>query len=82
LQASRLGPYEVISQHKNDVLLRDIVTGEEKRFFVNRLSLFSGTFDNAFQLAMRDKAQHLLERFFDHCAFASHSLRIRFAFDA
>ena len=63
LQAPRLGPYEVVSHDKNDVTLRDLITNTTKAFHVDRLSLFSGSASEAFDLAMRDRNQHLLERF-------------------
>ena len=63
LQAPRLGPYEVISHYRNDVMLRDLITNTTKGFHVDRLSLFSGSAKAAFDLAMRDKNQHLVERF-------------------
>ena len=61
LQAPRLGPYVVVSQYRNDVLLRDLVMGTVKDFHVDRLSLFDGTYEEAFDLAMRDRRQHLVE---------------------
>ena len=63
LQAPRLGPYEVMSHDKNDVMLRDLITNAEKAFHVDRISLFSGSAEEAFDLAMRDRNQHLLDRF-------------------
>ena len=61
LQAPRLGPYIVVSQHRNDVMLQDIVMGTTKGFHVDRLSIFDGTHAEAFDLAMRDRRQHLVE---------------------
>ena len=63
LQAPRLGPYEVVSHHRNDVTLRDLISSTIKDFHVDRLSLFSGSMSDAFDLAMRDRDQHLIERF-------------------
>ena len=63
LQAPRLGPYEVVSHRRNDVTLRDLITEDTKDFHVDRLSLFSGSASEAFDLAMRDKDQHFIERF-------------------
>jgi len=63
LQAPRLGPYEVVSHHKNDVMLRDLITSVTKAYHVDRLSLFTGSESDAFDLAMRDRNQHLLDCF-------------------
>ena len=63
LQAPRLGPYEVVSHYRNDVTLRDLISKATKDFHVDRLSLFSGSASEAFDLAMRDRDQHLVERF-------------------
>ena len=63
LQAPKLGPYVVVSQYRNDVMLKDIVYGTVKGFHVDRLSLFDGTYAEAFDLAMRDRHQHLVECF-------------------
>jgi exodeoxyribonuclease-3 len=63
LQAPRLGPYEVVAHHRNDVTLRDLITSVTKDFHVDRLSLFAGSPATAFDLAMRDNNQHLIERF-------------------
>ena len=61
LQAPRLGPYVVDSTYRNDVMLRDIITDTLKAFHVDRLTLFDGTYAEAFDLAMRDRRQHLVE---------------------
>jgi hypothetical protein len=63
LQAPKLGPFVVVSQYRNDVQLKDLITGVIKGFHVDRLSLFDGTRSEAFELAMRDRDQHLVERF-------------------
>ena len=62
LQTPRLlGPYEVVSHYKNDVMLRDLITNGTRAFQVDRLSLsFSGSASEAFDLAMRVRNQHLL----------------------
>ena len=63
LQGPRLGPYQVVKQYKNDVRLRNLVTGVEKEFHVSRLSAYSGTAERALRMAMLDTDQHFLERF-------------------
>ena len=62
LEAARLGPYKVSHHSKNEVHCENLITGVVKPFHVTRLSLFTGTAEEAFRLAMADTDQHLLER--------------------
>jgi hypothetical protein len=54
----------VIEQYKNDVRLEDLLSHQERTsVHVSRVSLFSGTLDEATQLAMRDKDVYTIGRF-------------------
>jgi hypothetical protein len=58
-----LGPYEVLSQEKNDVTCKHIVLGQVKVFHVTRLKMFHGSYDEAYRLAMLDNDQYSIRRF-------------------
>ena len=62
LQGPRLGPFQVIRQYVNDVRLRNLVTGVEKEVHVERLTPFTGTAEQALEMAMLDTDQHFVER--------------------
>jgi hypothetical protein len=62
LDARLAGPYEVLSQYRNDVTCKDLVTGATRVFHVERLTLFAGTLAAAKELAYRDNAQFLLHK--------------------
>lgn len=64
LQAPKLGPYEVVSHDKNDVLVRDLHSGLLKPAYdVSIVSLYDGTRQEAFELSMHDKNEYVIERF-------------------
>ena len=65
LQAPRLGPYKVDKhvQNKNEVFLKNLVDGEVKPFYVGRLSLYTGSYEEALKGARADRDQHLIECF-------------------
>ena len=59
-----LGPFEVISQTGNDVLVRDLVTDAIlPKLFVGELKLFVGSKEAAKHMAMLDSDQHELDKF-------------------
>ena len=61
--ASRLrGPFEVVQQIKNDVQVRNIVTGAIVEFSVSDLEPFFGTRDTALDAARRDHDQHEVDQ--------------------
>ena len=62
MQAPRLGPYAVVRHIKNEVFLKNLVTGLIKPFYVGRLSLYTGSLDEALKAARSDTDQHLVER--------------------
>jgi hypothetical protein len=51
------GPFEVVRQYKNDVLVRNLVTGSMKEYSVSDLEPFFGTSDSANEAALRDQEQ-------------------------
>jgi hypothetical protein len=57
------GPYEVISQVKNDVEVFHIVMMSKKVFHVSRLKPFFGTREEALEIAKLDKNQYKIESF-------------------
>jgi hypothetical protein len=63
LTAPYLGPYEVLSQSKNDVTCKHLVTGVVKVFHVTSLKIFHGDRQAAYELALRDQDQHVVEKF-------------------
>ena len=52
-----LGPFEVISQNKNDVTTRNLVYGNVRDYHVERLKPFFGSREDAVDLAKRDTDQ-------------------------
>jgi hypothetical protein len=57
------GPYEVISQTKNDVSARHVNLGITKGFFVEDLKIFHGTKQEAQRMAILDQDQYEIETF-------------------
>ena len=53
-----LGPYQVISQERGEILCRQVATGVQRQFHISRVYPFSGTKDEAFELACRDNDQY------------------------
>ena len=52
------GPHEVINQYKNDVEVRNILTGAVTKFSTHDLKPFFGTLEVAKEAAMRDNDQY------------------------
>jgi hypothetical protein len=57
-----LGPFEVISQNKNDVTTRNLVYGNVREYYVERLKPFFGSREDAVDLAKRDTDQYDVDR--------------------
>jgi hypothetical protein len=55
------GPYEVKGQLANDVTCQQMATGEVCKFDVTDLKLYSGTREQAFDMACRDQDQHVID---------------------
>ena len=67
IHANRSGPYLVIKQERNNVFLKNIVTGDQTAVPVDKLDRFYGTFDEAFDLAMTDTDQFVVTRILGYC---------------
>ena len=52
-----LGPYQVISQERGEILCRQVATGVQRQFHITRVYPFTGTKEEAFDLACRDNDQ-------------------------
>ena len=57
-----LGPYEVLSQTKNDVQCRHLCMGNVAVFHVTRLKLFAGSREDSYKLSLTDADQHQFNR--------------------
>ena len=55
------GPFEVISQEKNDVSCRHLVQGSVHTFHVTDIKIFHGTREEATKLAMVDFSQYVVK---------------------
>jgi hypothetical protein len=62
LSPQYLGPYEVISQYKNDIECKHLATHDIKTFHTEDINPYIGNYESALQAAMRDNDQHLLSR--------------------
>ena len=64
IQAPRLGPFKVVEHvtNKNEVFLVNLNDKVVLPFFVGRLSLYTGTIDEALKGARADRDQHLILR--------------------
>jgi len=58
-----VGPYEVISQDRNDVTCRHLILGHIKVFHVSRLKIFHGSLESAKNTAMIDNNQYVINEF-------------------
>ena len=58
-----LGPFQVISQNKNDVHVKHIVLHNERVLHVSRLKPFFGSFDEAVEIARHDQHQYFIVSF-------------------
>jgi hypothetical protein len=57
------GPFEVITQVKNDVKCKHVVLGTEREFYVGDVKLFYGSREDAYQLALNDADQYEISHF-------------------
>jgi hypothetical protein len=62
LSTTYLGPYEVVSQNKNDATCKHIVLNTEHVFHVARLKPFFGTREEALKVAQLDQDQFFVRR--------------------
>ena len=58
-----IGPYAVISQYKNDVTCKHVIMGDIKVLHVSRLKIFTGSLEEAKQIAMLDNDQYVIDKF-------------------
>lgn len=56
------GPFQVLKQVKNDVTCRHVVQGQVYHFHVDRLKLFYGDQQAAYDLALSDANQYVIDR--------------------
>ena len=66
LQGPWLGPYKVVTQDKNDVVVKDLVSGSimtHKPLHVENLKLFEGTDSEAYAQALLDRDQFVIREF-------------------
>jgi hypothetical protein len=61
LSPNWLGPYQVVSQSKNDVTVKHIVLHTESVFHVGRLKPFFGSLADAIEIAQHDQHQVLIK---------------------
>ena len=62
LQSRYKGPYEVISQQKDEVEVRHLALGFITKLLVERIGLFIGSREEAYALAMEDADQFVVSR--------------------
>lgn len=63
LSPNYFGPYQVVSTHKADVTVRDLVKGVVNTFHMDELKPFFGTDKEAFEMALRDQNQYVMGSF-------------------
>ena len=56
------GPYNVISQYKNDLTVESLIDGRARKVHVENCKLFLGSHEEAFRVAQLDHDQHLIDR--------------------
>jgi hypothetical protein len=61
LQPQFQGPFEVISQYKNDVQVRNLVRGNISTLHVSRLKIFHGTREQALEMANLDNDEYVID---------------------
>jgi hypothetical protein len=61
LSSGYLGPYKVVQQVKNDVECQHMCSGHIRHLHVTRLKLFNGTATAAYEQALIDADQHVIE---------------------
>ena len=63
LQPLYRGPFEVISQCKNDVEVRNIIRGNVSKLHVSRVKIFHGSREDAFKMAQLDNDEYEIDQF-------------------
>lgn len=63
LQPQFQGPFEVVSQRKNDITVRNLIRGNIFQVHVSRVKIFHGNRDEAFAMAQLDNDQYVIEKF-------------------
>jgi hypothetical protein len=66
LHPKYLGPFEVLSQTKNDVECKNLIYGTVSKFHIERLKIFYGTREQAYKLAQIDTDQYIIRRFLSY----------------
>jgi hypothetical protein len=61
LEGKLLGPFEVLSQYKNDVEVKHLVTGGISVFHVTRLKPYIGSKEEAYRVALLDHDQYVVK---------------------
>jgi hypothetical protein len=62
-----LGPYKVLSQRNNDVECEELLANKTHLFHVDSLKIFSGSLDEAKQMAQYDDQQFKVVKVHAHC---------------
>jgi hypothetical protein len=61
-----LGPYRVVTHIKNDVTVRNLISDAISVFHVERLKFFFGSEAEAYDAALRDADQYLIDKFISY----------------
>jgi hypothetical protein len=78
LQLLYRGPFEVISQYKNDVEVRNIIRGNIMKLHVSRLKIFHGTKQEAIKVAQLDNDEYEIDKFLAYKGDPLHRKRMDF----
>lgn len=78
LAARYRGPYEVLDHSRNDVDVRDLVDGAVKRFSSVDLELFTGTRDEGYEAALRDRDQFVVQKILSYTGDSSRRTTMTF----
>jgi hypothetical protein len=61
-----LGPYQVISQHRNDITCKHVTLNTRHVLHSSRVHPFFGTYDDAKRISMVDREEFLVEEILAH----------------
>jgi hypothetical protein len=78
LSPNYAGPYQVVSQTKNDVTCKHIVLHFIEKFHVTTLGMFHGTPEEAHRMALLDKNQHVVRYIDAHRGEPTHRTGMEF----
>lgn len=67
LSPAYVGPFEVLSQFKNDVTAKHVILGHVSVFHVSRIKLFIGTLEDAKKIALADNNQYEIDYIGAYC---------------